>query len=138
MEVSPFVSLKYVSEFLEGEIKQISERWGQFMINKIALERVLITQKPTKEDLVTYGYIEESLKGRKPQDHPRYLKTLPEEQKKSYERVKEYKEQEASLETAEKGLKEFCDFLEVATGLKKDIDLKISQNSTSDKEIKYV
>lgn len=122
MEVSKYVNLHNVSEFLTGEIKEVSERWGQFMITKIAVERVLKNQPPTKEEMADYEEVKSSLDGKKPTDVPRFLAKVENDKKTNYEKVNEYKSKETALENANKGLIEFEEFLEVATELKKEID----------------
>ena len=123
MEISPYVNLRYVSEFLEGEIKQISERWGQFMINKIALERVLKLEVFPDEVEADYNFVIVNTKGKKPVDVKRFMdEKLDIGKRLNYEKIKEYKDKEDSLNTAKKGLKEFEEFLEVVTGLKHEID----------------
>ncbi len=136
MEVSPFVNLKYVSEFLEGEIKQISERWGQFMINKIALERVLNNERDSTEaQMKDYELVKDMLA--REEDLITAVDTRTPAEKVfsdidisvrlNYEHVLEHENRKKSLETANKGLKEFEEFLEVATELKKEIDNKMKK-----------
>ena len=126
MEISKWVNLKYVSEFLEGEIKQISERWGQFMITKIALEKVLkITAFPDEVE-ADYKFVIANTEGKKAVDVKRFMdEKLDVGKRINYEKIKEYKEKETALENANKGLQEFCEFLEVETSLKNEVDKKL-------------
>lgn len=124
MEVSKYVNKKYVSEYLENEIKEISQRWAGFMINKIALEKVLTITAFPEEMEEHYRVVSEALenskkrKGKKPDIFVNFSDNIIE----NYKKINEYKEKETALENANKGLKEFTEFLEVATNLKNEID----------------
>jgi hypothetical protein len=129
MEVSKYVGLSYVNEYLENEIKEISQRWAGFMINKIALERIL-AKSPSVKALEDFGTVESEFKEiasykinekLKQGQIQKYLGELEQSVKDNYEKVKAYKESEGALENAEKGLQEFCEFLEVATELQKEL-----------------
>lgn len=137
MVVSQYVNLKNLSDFLENEIKEITERWGQFTITKIALERVIANTKFTDEQMADYEKIKTLIEDKKKTDIPRFLSKVENTVKDNYDAVIKSQDNEKSLENAQKGLKEFEEFLEVAVELKKEIDQKLSTSSTSNTNIEY-
>lgn len=131
MEISPYVRMQYVSEYLENEIKEISQRWAGFTVNKRALERVLkITAFPDSVE-ANYNEVKNALESDKKRNPQSILAKFPEETRADYEKVKEYKLKEEALDKANEGLREFVEFLEVATELKKEVDEKVNGPSTN-------
>lgn len=126
MEMSQYVNKKYAAEFLESEIKEISERWAKFKTNQLALERILGQTTLSQEELQDYEDIKNALsnveRDKRKNAVPNFWLSVENDKRNNYEKVKEYKRQEGILEETNKGLKEFEEFLEVTTQLKKDIN----------------
>lgn len=122
MEFNKYVNLQNVSDFLTNEIKEISERWGQFMIKKIALERVLTITAFPDEVEQNYKTVLETIENKKNKKNLNISVLFSQNILDDYNKIKEYKEKESALENAHKGLKEFVEFLEVATELKNEVD----------------
>lgn len=129
MEFNENVNLKNLADFLENEIKEISERWGHFTITKIALEKAIAKSDITVEDAEKFAAIDAEVKSKKPIDVPRYIAKLSPEDKAIYDKSIDLEDKKRSLENAEKGLKEFEDFLSIATDLQKEVNLKLRKNS---------
>lgn len=126
-----YVNLIHVDEFLKKEIKEVSERWGQFMINKRALEK-------EKNGWIDYGKSQEKRlmnllkKMRKMKDDDKRQKFLAEQNAGTREKlmvVSEREDKKSALEQAVKGIKEFEEFLEVATELKIEVEEKLAQGT---------
>lgn len=126
------VNKKYVSEFLEGEIKEISERWGRFMINKLAIEKQQETWKEFTKEEVDKCLDIQSVLDRKKSDNAKktYLATLPKEDFELFTEHTSRRTKKRTLEDAEKGLEEFEEFLEVVNALKILIDSEESTTTT--------
>lgn len=126
MEMNQYVNKKYADEFLESEIKEISERWAKFKTNQLALERILSQTTLSQEELQDYEDIKNALsnveRDKRKNAVPNFWLSVENDKRNNYEKVKEYKRQEGILEETKKGLKEFEEFLEVTTQLKKDIN----------------
>jgi len=112
------VDLKYSLEYLENEIKEISGRWTGFMINKMALEKAIQSQKPTStigENLLA------EMDSKKPSDQKRALEKMTKEEKAEYNNALNNDRKKHALEEVIEGIQEFKDFLEIAQLLKKEL-----------------
>lgn len=118
MVYSEFVDMKHVEEYLDNEIKEISQRWAGFMINKMAIEKVREKKCPTLEEIEMSNEVKKALSEKKSTDHDRVMAKFPEEAKQSFEKVGTYEKMMSAYDQAVAGLTEFEEFLEMATELK--------------------
>ena len=127
-----YVNKKYVSEYLENEIKEISQRWAQYMVNRIALSKEMkswidLPEKVEKK----YQKIVETVQSKNEADRKKYFAKMTDGERAKYDAFVSKKEKTKALDNAEKGLKEFEEFLEVATDLKADIEEAMTPVSTT-------
>ena len=121
MAYSQYVNLKNVLDFVEGEIKEISERWGRFNISKNALERALSEKVVSEEERKIYDDVFVALLTKKEKQKDYYLDNLDVDTFNTYKSVEKHLDYEASLENAIKQIKEVEEFLETATKFRDSI-----------------
>ena len=126
MELNENVNLKNASDFLEHEIKEISESWTRTKLGLIALDKnILVTPEPTKEENEIHAKIAEALESKKDKKRDYYLKTLSVDEKNAYEKVEKERNKVQSGINMKENLKQYEEFLEVAQEFKKVIDAKL-------------
>lgn len=128
---NPYVNKTDVSEHLREEIKTISQRWASFTVNKIALEKEKENwEELSKKDFKLHEKMKKASQGKEADEQQKTLNRFKPEEKIIFVKVEERKGKEKALADAEKGLKEFEEFLEVATDLKQEVDLEDSTSTT--------
>ena len=128
-----YVNKKDVSKFLRKEIKTISERWGQFMVNKIALEKEQKLWKPLSEkEVAMHKKWKKQVSGKTSEEQVKVLNKLSKEDKQVFVEIDQRKNKEKALSDSNKGIKEFEEFLEVSTILKRDIDTQVEDEKKDD------
>lgn len=126
MELNANVNLKNASDFLEHEIKEISESWTRTKLGLIALDKnIAVTEKPTEEENEIHAKIAEQLESKKDKKREYYLKTLSIDAKNAYDKVEKEKNKIQSGINMKENLKQYEEFLEVAQEFKKEIDSKL-------------
>lgn len=124
MAYSEFVDMKHVENYLNEEIKEISERWAKFTINRMAIDRVRERKCPTLEEIEMANEMTVELRKKKSTDHERVVAKFTEEYKNAFDKVGEYEKLMMSYDQAVGGCKEFEEYLEIANELKKLISNK--------------
>jgi hypothetical protein len=126
MELNENVNLKNASDFLEHEIKEISENWTRTKLGLIALDKnIAVTPKPTEEENETHAKIAEQLESKKDKKRDYFLKTLSVDAKNTYDKVEKERNKIQSGINMKENLKQYEEFLEVAQEFKKEIDSKL-------------
>lgn len=126
MELNENVNLKNASDFLEHEIKEISENWTRTKLGLIALDKnIAVTPKLTDEEEIIHARISEQLEKKDGKKRDYYLKTLSVDSKNTYDKVEQERNKIQSGINMKENLKQYEEFLEVAQEFKKEIDSKL-------------
>lgn len=129
MEFCKHLCLEDALEHLNTEIKEISQRWINGKITMIAMEKHLAEKKTdfTDEEQSFHDEIEGLLAGKKDKKRDFALRNASEEKKAAYNKIEEYKNKLKAVEHSKSNMKQWEEFLEVAQGVKKEIEKVIKK-----------
>jgi len=124
-----YVNKGDVIKHLKEEIKTISQRWASFMVNKIALEKESENWEDfTEEEVKLHAKMKKATLGKEVADQQVALNKFTPKEKEIFVAVEQREGKKKALADAIKGIKEFEEFLEVATDLMTEV---VAEDSTS-------
>jgi hypothetical protein len=118
------INKKAVLDFLDNEIKEVSENWTRFVMRKRTLERAVnkSMEKITAEEQERFDFIQNAVKGRKESKQKEYFEAMSDEDKEIYKNVGKFKNEKLELEKSIEAITPNEDFLEIAQEFKSEVE----------------